>query len=90
MLIFQEKAIQLNYPQFRQGLTQLDLLTEEALSPGNATKEIEEKISDFLADELIINRTQNCQDYFDKYITARAYVKKDINVSQNIVANLIL
>ena len=76
-----------NYPQFSKVVTQLDLLTEDALfSLGNKTKtkEIEKKISIFLSDELIINRTQNCRDYFEKYITARAYVNQHINVSQKL------
>jgi hypothetical protein len=70
-------------PQIVMHLTKLDLLTHEALHPGNKTKEIENKISDFLSDEAIVNRTQNCQEYFEKHITARAFVKRGFNVSWN-------
>ncbi len=74
-----------NKPRIVMNFTQLDLLTHKALHPENKITDVEQQISDFLADEAIISRTQNCQEYFEKHVTARAYVKKDFNVSQKFV-----
>ena len=63
--------------------TILDNLTEEVLmSVHNKSikKEVEKKISEFLKEESIINRTKDCNQYFKNYITAKALVKEDNNV----------
>ena len=73
-----------NHPQVVVYFTQLDLLTREALNPGNKTDEVEKKIAHFLSDAEIINRTQNCQEYFEEHITARAFIKRDFKVNKKL------
>jgi hypothetical protein len=77
-----------NKPRIVMNFTQLDLLTHKALHPENKVTEVEKQISDFLADEAIISRTQYCQEYFEKHVTARAYIKKGFNVSQNLLTTV--
>ena len=66
-------------------VTVLDQLTMETLANLNNNQTIEEtekKIYNFFTEDAIIARTQDCQAYFEKYISATAMKKRNLtNVS---------
>jgi len=66
------------YPLLKPNFTELDKLTELALEESEI---VENKIYDFLSERSIIERTDDCKLYFEKYITVNALVNKSITVS---------
>ncbi len=69
--------------------TLLDQLTIEVVtslndnSDPNVTSKVEEKVFKFLSEDSIINRTRDCKNYFQNYISAQAMVNKHSNVSSH-------
>jgi len=71
----------LNNHNYTTILDQLTIKTLASLNENKTFSELEKNISNFFTEDSIIERTEDCKTYFEKYISARALQNKSVSVS---------
>ena len=72
----------LNFSQENPGArkkSKLELLAQEALDAvkqNNSLDDIDKTIQNFLSEDSIIERTKNCKQYFDEFVTPLGSITK--------------